>query len=154
MNGKIVMICICPSAKQPMQVVNKVEAIVGRGLKGDRYAAGEGSFSKKHGIGSRQVSLMNSRFFQGTGFEYTDSRRNIITEGVELMWLIGREFQIGEVCFRGVKYLDPCNLPSKLAQKEQSFKDTFSDCGAIIAEVVRGGIIKVGDPITPPPKGY
>lgn len=152
-HGTVVALCICPAAGQPMQAVQEVEAVVGAGLKGDRYSTGEGSFNKGH-QGRRQVTLINALFFEGTDFQYLDSRRNIVTSGVELMWLIDREFQIGTARFRGVKYCDPCNRPSTLAGKERSFKEVFFDRGGLIAEVVEGGIIKVGDEVIPPPKGY
>lgn len=153
MNGTVTAICICPVAGGSMQQVPEVEAITGQGLKGDRYASGEGSFNKGK-QGNRQVTLINGIFFEGSGFEYTDSRRNIVTTGVELMWLIGREFQIGTARFRGVKYCDPCTRPSKLSGNERSFKEVFFDRGGLIAEVIEGGAIKTGDSVVPPPKGY
>ncbi len=70
------------------------------------------------------------------------------------MWLIGREFQIGMARFRGVKYCDPCTRPNKLSGRKMNFKETFFDRGGLIAEVVEGGIIKIGDPVIPPPKNY
>jgi hypothetical protein len=99
MNGTVRAICICPTAGGPMQQVVEVEAMAGQGLKGDRYTTGEGSFNKGK-TGVRQVTLMNTIFFEGSGFEFKDSCRNLFVEGVELMWLIGREFQIGTARFR------------------------------------------------------
>ncbi len=153
MNGIVKAIYICPIAGEPMHEVKEVEAIAGQGLKGDRYSTGEGSFNKgKQGI--RQVTLMNTIFFDGSGFGFQNSRRNIFIEDVELMWLIGREFQIGTAKFRGVKYCDPCNRPSKLSGKTKSFKETFFDRGGLIAEIIEGGLIRVGDLVIPPSKGY
>lgn len=153
MNGTVKALCIARRAGAPMQRRKRVLAITGHGLKGDRYASGNGSFNKGK-QGNRQVTLMNARFFKGSGFKFTDSRRNIFTNGVELMWLVGREFTIGKARFRGVKYCDPCNRPSKLARKKESFKEVFSDVGGIVAEVIQDGFIRVGDPIIPPSKGY
>ena len=139
-----------------MQLIDEAEAIAGAGIKGDRYCEGIGSFNvKRGGVGVRQVSLMNARFFAGTPFEFIDCRRNIITEGVELSWLIdkNKEFQIGEAVFRAVKYLDPCPRPSKLSGKP-GFKEAFFDCGAIIAEVIKGGRFRVGDSVFHESKGY
>lgn len=153
--GKVVAICIFPVAKSTeMQSVTKINAIAGAGLEGDRYAKGEGSFNRKRGgMGHRQVSLMNARFFKGTPFEYVDSYRNIFTEGVEILWLIGREFTIGTARFRGLKYLDPCEIPSKRSGKP-GFKETFFDCGAIIAEVIESGSFEVNNPVYHESKGY
>ncbi|MEK7610455.1 MAG: MOSC domain-containing protein [Patescibacteria group bacterium] len=153
MNGTVKAICIGAVAGGPMEETPEAEAVAGQGLKGDRYSTGEGSFNKGQ-PGNRQVTLMNSIFFEGSGFEFRDSRRNIFVEGVELMWLIGREFQIGTARFYGVKYCDPCTRPSKLSGESKSFKETFFDRGGLIAEVIEGGVIKVGDQLIPPLKGY
>lgn len=136
-----------------MRQITEVEAVAGQGLRGDRYATGDGSYNKGK-QGNRQVTLINGIFFAGTGFDYVDSRRNIVTVGVELMWLINQEFQIGTARFRGVKYCDPCLRPSRLSGKETSFKEAFFDRGGLVAEVIESGVIKTGDPVVPPPKGY
>jgi hypothetical protein len=156
-NGTVVAICISSLAGADMQSIQEVEAIAGQGLRGDRYSIGEGSFNKG-AQGRRQVTIINWIFFEGSGFDYIDSRRNIVTVGVELMWLIGREFQVGGAKLRGVKYCDPCTRPNKLGKEKlkdaMPFKDVFHDRGGLIAEVLEGGIIKVGDSVVPPPKGY
>lgn len=153
MDGTVVAIYICPVAGGSMRRVQEVEAIAGQGLRGDRYATGEGSFNKGK-QGNRQVTLINGAFFEGSGFEYADSRRNIITMDVELMRLIGREFQIGRARFRGVKYCTPCVRPSKISDTERNFKVIFFDRGGLIAEVIESGVIRSGDLVTPPPQGY
>ena len=152
-NGKVVAIYVSPVAGEPMQKVESVEAIAGAGLKGDRYCTGEGSYNRD-AQGKRQVTLINAVFFEGSGFDYADSRRNIVTEGIELMWLIGREFCIGDVRMRGVKYCDPCNRPSKLSGKGQRFEVLFSDRGGLIAEILSDGVITNNSEVIPPPKGY
>ncbi len=153
MNGKVIGIYIAFEAGEPMHEVPKVMALKGIGLKDDRYSKGAGSFNKGL-LGKRQVTLINLRFFKGAHFLFKDSRRNIITEGVELMWLIGKEFKIGEAIFKGVKYCDPCDRPNTLIKNPNSFKKDFEDGGGIIAEVVEGGMIYFGSKIIPPPKEY
>lgn len=147
--GKVVAIFIAPAGKAPMQEVQQVKAVEGHGLEGDRYCEGVGSFSKKSGPGARQVTLINKRFFREGGFRPQDTRRNVLTEGIELMLLIGQEFEIGGARFRGVKYLTPCGSPkSSSDQPTLPFHREFFDAGGLIAEVVRGGEIKPGDAIT------
>lgn len=152
-NGKVLAIYISPVAGEPMQSKEKVLAEVGRGLEGDRYWAAEGSYNKS-AMGKHQVTLINGRFFAGTNFDFADSRRNIVTLGIDLMWLIGREFTIGSARFRGVKYCDPCKRPSKLAHLKEKFDEVFQDCGGLVAEVISTGIIQVNDLIISPSKGY
>ncbi len=152
-NGTVEAICITPRAGDPLHKVQEVLAIAGQGLEGDRYAKGAGSFSKGK-IGRRQVTLMNTRFFYDCGFSYEDSRRNLFIRDTELMWLIGREFDIGDARMKGIKYCDPCMRPSKLSGKSQQFQDTFHDCGGLIVDVIKTGMIRVGSLLIPPSKGY
>lgn len=152
-NGTVEAICIAPNAGDPLHRVQEVLAIAGQGLEGDRYKKGAGSFSKNE-IGRRQVTLMNTRFFYDCGFLYEESRRNLFIRDTELMWLIGREFTIGDARMKGIKYCDPCMRPSKLLGKIERFEDIFHDCGGLVVEVIKTGLIRVGSPLIPPPKGY
>lgn len=151
-SGSVVAICICPKAGAPMRRVESVRAVAGQGLEGDRYIGGSGSWNKGK-PGKRQVTLMNATFFPGTGFCFEDSRRNLFVEGVELMPFIGKEFQVGGVRMRGVKYCDPCTRPDKLSGKD-GFREAFQYRGGLIAEILDDGEIEVGDDVIPPPKGY
>ncbi|HJV32403.1 MAG TPA: hypothetical protein VJ694_00065 [Patescibacteria group bacterium] len=152
-NGTVLAICISPAAGAPMRSVDSVMALAGLGLEGDRYAAGEGSWNKGR-PGKSQVTLVNGLFFPGSGFDHLESRRNIVTMGVELMDLIGKEFAVGDAKLRGVRYCDPCQRPSVLAGKSVSFKEAFHDRGGLVAEVLESGLITVGCAIVPPPKKH
>jgi MOSC domain-containing protein YiiM len=151
--GSVAAICIGAEAGGIMREVQEVFAVTGNGLQGDRYLDGNGSFNKGKSE-KRQVTFMNAMFFPGSGFTYPDSRRNIFTNKVELMDLIGKPFSIGEVMFEGVKYCDPCTRPNRLAGIEKSFRETFFDRGGLVASVTRGGIIRVGDTVIVPKKNY
>lgn len=152
-NGAVVSICISPVAGAAMHQVQEVEAIAGQGLAGDRYARGEGSFNRGE-QGRRQVTLINALFVKGSGFAYTQTRRNITVRGIELMDQIGEVFRIGDVVLRGVKYCDPCMRPTNLSNNPYSFRDVFHDRGGIVAEVLEGGFIKVGSIVIPRVKNY
>jgi hypothetical protein len=149
--GRVLGLAICPVAGQPMVEVTEVEAIAGVGFKGNCYSAGEGSWNKGK-PGKRQVTLMNSLFFPGSGFQFRESRRNGLIEDLELMfWLFRGPASVGEdVLLRAVGYCDPCERPNELSGNSLSFREAFVDRGGIIVEVVRSGIIKVGDLVTPP----
>ena len=139
--GEVLEIFVSQYAGERMQRVKTAEAERGRGLKGDRYAEGAGSWNKGE-IGKRQVTLINSIFFHHSGFRYEHSRRNIITHNIELMTLIGQEFRIGEALFRGVEYCKPCEKPGT------NFENMFQDRGGLIAEVLESGLISVRSRIT------
>jgi MOSC domain-containing protein YiiM len=75
-----------------------------------------------------------------------------ITADVELMYLIGKEFQVGGARMRGVKYCDHCLRPSNLIGKGD-FKKTFHDRGGLIAEIIESGSIITDDLVILPSKG-
>lgn len=153
--GRVVGIFVCPEKGDPMRELGEVHAVEGTGLQGDRYCLGVGSFSSASG-GNRQVTLISARWFPESGFTYADSRRNlIVSPEVELMYLIGREFQVGDAWFKGEKYCEPCERPDKLADKERgAFKRAFFDRAGIVATVTAGGRICLNSRVVPPRKSY
>ena len=164
LKGIIKEICIRDVAGEPMRSLSRVLAIPEKGLEGDAYAIGKGSFNtkKRHGENKDkwhgQVTLMNAKHVTGSGFEFIETRRNLLVDGVELMRCINKEFYIGEgenrVTLFGYKYCEPCKRPSDLIGHHLNFQEVFHDTGGLIAEVRVGGIIKVGDIFIPPPKSY
>ena len=59
MTGRLVSIYLASAAGAPIRAVPEVEALAGRGLAGDRYADGAGSFSRWPGKG-RDVTLITA----------------------------------------------------------------------------------------------
>lgn len=149
MNGKVVAIFTSSIARGAMQSQNIVEAVKGKGLKGDRYFRGGGSYNKGR-QGFRQVTLIDAAAFANSGFSFSESRRNIVTEGVDLLSLIGKEFQIGGVRMKGIENCPPCHIPSRLSGKDVSFKDMFDGRGGLIAEVLSNDTVRVGNPVILP----
>ncbi len=146
MKAKITHIFICPKKGEPMLPATDVVTKAGFGIIGDRYATGEGSWNVGK-PGKRQVTLISSESIKVSGFEPAETRRNLVTEGIELPTLIGKKFMIGAVTFFGVKYCTPCDRPSQLNHRERSFKDAFRERGGLIAEVCTSGVIRVGDEV-------
>lgn len=152
--GYVREICIGPKAQAPMISVPEAWAIARKGLRGDRYEKGEGSFNRNKDTWHGQVTLMSSHFIEGSGFEFIQTRRNILVEGVELMRCINKKFSIGGVVLFGYKYCEPCQVPSKLIGSSARFDEVFFEKGGLIAEILVGGPFKVGDIFLPPPKNY
>src|SRR3954453_21199812 len=97
----VVGIHIAPAAQQPMVSLPEVHAVPGRGLEGDRYFAGGGTFTESGRGGGTDVTLMELEALARLRAEYdidlrpNETRRNIATQGISLDQLIGREFRVG-----------------------------------------------------------
>ena len=155
--GKVVAISITAEASKPMQVVGEVRAVAGRGLEGDRYFAGEGSFSANPNTTGRQVTLIESEAIDalerdyGVKVDHRNARRNIVTRGVALNHLVGQEFRVGEVRMRGVRLSEPCNHMASLVNEELKDKIRLGlmHRGGLRADILNDGVIRVGDTVKP-----
>jgi MOSC domain-containing protein YiiM len=148
-NGVVERIFIGAEATQPMTEREEIRAIDGKGLEGDRYAEGRGTFSNSGGSG-KHVTLIEGEAIDAVAKEKDIkpdvTRRNIVTRGVPLNHLVGAEFTVGEVVLRGMRLCEPCNHLNRLAGDEE-LKTAFLHRAGLRAEIVKGGLIRVNDPI-------
>lgn len=140
---EIINIFTCEDKGKPMIPLEYVEALAGKGLAGDRYALDKGSYSKNYPK-KRQVSFVAIEAIIETDFLPEETRRNIITKDIDLNSLVGKTFQIGVVVLKGTELCDPCKRPSVLANKK-GFKEVFENKGGLRAEVIKGGMITIGE---------
>ena len=137
-----------------MESVPEVRAVPGKGLEGDRYFRGEGSFSKNPG-GGREVTLVASEVLSllerehGIRLDPAETRRNLITSGVTLNDLVGKVFQVGGIRMRGVRLAEPCDHLERLTQPGV-LKGLVHRAG-LRADILDEGVLRVGDEIVPNP---
>jgi len=147
--GKVISINIADAAEAPMQSVNEARAVPGRGLEGDRYFNGTGTFSKPSP--DRELTLIEAEAVEAMKRELDvdyglgDSRRNVVTRGAPLNHLVGKEFWIGEVKARGLRLCEPCKHLQKLSQEK--VLPGLVHRGGLRAQILSEGTIRVGEPI-------
>lgn len=81
----------------------------------------------------------------GIEIEPGESRRNIVTRGVPLNHLVGREFRVGKAVLRGVKLREPCEHVEGLTKR--GVMHGLVHRGGLRAQVLTEGVIRVGDPV-------
>lgn len=149
--GVVVSIHIARAAKAPIECVNEVRAVPGKGLEGDRYFNLTGSFCDNPGP-AYEVTLIESEAVEALKRDYKiemtpgDTRRNIVTRGVALNHLVGREFQVGAATLRGIRLCEPCSHLEKLTQ--HGIISGLIHRGGLRAQVVTAGNIRVGDKVS------
>ena len=136
---------------EPMTAVAEVAALAGKGLEGDRYAEGRGTFSSRPATG-RELTLIESEAVDAAGREYGvaldagRTRRNVVTAGVPLNHLVGREFSVGPVRLRGVRLAEPCAHMAELAG-DPEVRKALVHRGGLRADILSDGVIRVGDEV-------
>jgi MOSC domain-containing protein YiiM len=147
--GRLVAIYTTAEAGTPMESRDSVRAVPGAGLEGDRYATEDGKHSQTPGTG-REVTLVEREAIEavrtdGTELADHETRRNLLTEGVPLGHLVGRTFRVGDVVLRGVRLAEPCSYLAGLTRPGVS--RALVHRGGLRADIVEGGVLRVGDPI-------
>ncbi len=151
MTPTLLSIHIAPVAGQPLVEVKEVRAAAGRGLEGDRYFLGTGKYTLTPGTG-RHVTLIESEALEAARRDYAieyapgETRRNLVTLGVALNHLVGKEFSVGAVRLRGMRLCEPCTYWEELCGKQRA-KQSLIHRGGLRCEILSDGVIKAGDAI-------
>ena len=137
--GKVVAISIRPQRLIPVQIINSLKAIEGKGLEGDRSKGG-----------NRQVTLIQKEhidalasFLGKDDLDFTLTRRNILVEGINLLSLKGKQFQIGDAIFEYTGECHPCSRMEEALGK--GGYNAMRGHGGITAKVIVSGELKNGD---------
>ncbi len=133
-----------------MRSVQRVRAVPGKGLEGDRYFRAEGTYSDRPGP-AREVTLIESEAIDAMARDNKiairagDARRNVVTRGVPLNHLVGREFSVGRVRLRGIRLCEPCSHLEGLTRR--GVLAGLIHRGGLRAQILNAGEIRVGDRI-------
>jgi MOSC domain-containing protein YiiM len=142
--GTVSAVYVAPAAESAMVAVPSASAVAGRGLEGDRYFDGAGTFSERGGTG-RDITLVDAAALADAGVAPAESRRNVVVEGLDLDALIGRTFRVGEVECVGRRRCEPCAHLQRLTRP--GVLRALVRRGGLRADVVSGGVVRVGDAV-------
>ena len=119
------------------------------GLQGDRYALQQGTFYKP--LPDFELTLIEAEALEALKRDYEvelapgEARRNLVTRGVPLNHMVGREFQVGEVKVRGIRLCEPCSHLQALAGRP--IIKGLLHRGGLRARILSRGTIRVGDAV-------
>lgn len=123
-------------------------------VEGDRYFFKNGTFSEAlEAKGDFEVTLIElekiEAFNMVSNLDYSpgEFRRNLVTSGINLNELVGKDFTIGNVTLHGVRLCEPCaHLAGLLG--ESVMKHMLHKAG-LRAVIIESGNISVGSKIAP-----
>ena len=92
----------------PFLAHQSVQVVAGGGIVGDRYFGAEDE-------PGQNITFVEAEEIERFAAEHrcqldlSATGRNVVTRGIRLNTLVGREFWIGSVHFRGVELCEPCS---------------------------------------------
>ncbi|SER14439.1 MOSC domain-containing protein [Natrinema salaciae] len=149
--GRVQTIHVAPEQGAPMNRVERVTAVAGRGLEGDRYYNADGTFTDRDGS---DITLIESETLTSVERDYDIElepgvhRRNLTTDGIALNHLVDGRFRIGEVVCEGIELCEPCSYLERHLEK-QGVREALVHRGGLRARILEGGTVTSGDDIEP-----
>jgi MOSC domain-containing protein YiiM len=150
--GRLDHIHITEAGSGAMQPLAEARLVADRGIEGDRYFLGTGTYSMKPGP-DRQVTLIEAETLEALardhGIELTvdEHRRNLTVTAVPLNHLVGQTFRVGTVVLEGVRLNKPCKYLEKMTGKP--VYGPLLNRSGLNCRVLEGGTIRPGDPVMP-----
>lgn len=156
--GTLLHVHVAAAASATMRALAEALCVAGRGIEGDRYFLGTGTYSPKPEV--REVSLIEQEVLDALArndpplqggpvvLRPEEHRRNLTVRGVPLNHLVGRRFAVGKtVILRGGRLNFPCKYLEKLLAKPV-FLPLYNRSG-LNCSIERGGLIRPGDAVVP-----
>ncbi|MEQ8954634.1 MAG: MOSC domain-containing protein [Gammaproteobacteria bacterium] len=151
--GRVEEIYIAASKKAPVIKVESAVLEAGKGIVGDRYhlfaekllAAGQAVLDNHLTLISREV-LDDFLAAHPAELGYGDFRRSVITSGIDLNQLVGKEFRLGGALCRGAELCEPCTTLQKMVHSEVI--PHLVNRGGLRAVILESGEIESGSEIT------
>ena len=143
--GKVLEIGISENKSSKIVSVNEVEAIKGKGLIGEKHFKEDNK--KRSQITLIEIENINhyNKITEAT-IPAINFLRNIVTEGMRLNVLVGKEFFIGKVKVKAHDLCRPCkNLQESLQQKNTVKELLYT--GGLRCEILSSGKIFIDDQI-------
>ena len=143
--GVVESIWVAAAAGQATELCDIARALPGLGLEGDRHALSTGTFPT--GIPGSALTLVAGEVCDSFDPPLTadEHRRNVVTRGIDLNALVGRDFTIGAVRCRGMRLCEPCVVVERYSSR--SILRPLVHRGGLRADLLEEGTIRVGDPI-------
>jgi hypothetical protein len=143
--GRVEAIWIAPTAGAPAESREAAQALPELGLEGDRHVTGDGTFPSN--LPGSALTLIEREVCDSFDppLEPDEHRRNVVTSGIDLNALVGREFAIGAVRCRGMRLCEPCTVVERYASRP--VLRALVHRGGLRADILEDGVIRVADPV-------
>jgi MOSC domain-containing protein YiiM len=151
MTGRVISIFVAEASGATPTARSSARLDTGRGIVGDRYydqdEAGQVTL-----VDADLITRVNAA--TGWALDPEETRRNIVTAGVDLnQWETGR-FRVGDAVLEGVELCEPCAILGRILETPSrpaaEVVRALTHKAGLRARIVEGAEISVGDPVSGP----
>ncbi len=129
-----------PPGQHEIHEVDRLDCRSGEGIYGDRFFGHKQNFKGQITFFAYEVYLELCRELNVSSHSPAAFRRNVITHGVDLNSLIGREFEIQGIRFFGTEECRPCYwMDQAFAPGAEAF---LRGKGGLRAKILSSGVLK------------
>jgi MOSC domain-containing protein YiiM len=146
--GRVVGIFLTSEHGELPESVDRARALAGKGLEGNRYFYANGGAPD-----GRALTLIAAEALEALEQETNivlsaaETRRNVLTRGIDVNALVGKRFRVGDVECLGVELCEPCTHLQSMTQPGV-IKGLVHRAG-LNADILNDGEIAVGDAVIP-----
>mgnify|MGYP001028934736 FL=1 len=146
---KVLALFTASESRGPVESQPAVQLRAGCGIVGDRHY-------RRNAKPAEQITLIESEAIADFNRDHQQRvephtlRRNVLTEGVDLNALEGREFLLGNIRLRGIELCEPCSVVGKLLAGDLTPPQVVKALlgrGGLRCEILSSGVVRVGDQI-------
>ena len=143
--SKVFKICITKESGKDLEDIDSISVIANKGIENDRYFNDDNDNDVQLTLIEKEnIDYYNS--ISKSDIPYINFRRNIITSGIKLNDLIGKDLFVGNVKIKVHRLCDPCKyLQDKL--NDNNLVKKLVNKGGLRCQVITDGIISVNDVI-------
>ena len=143
--SKVLKLGITKDNNKKIKEVNSIEVVTNKGVINDRhFKEFNDPFCQVSLIESENIDYYNLKY--GLNIEYLDFRRNIVTKGIQLNDLIGKQFLVGNARVEGIDLCRPCRHLSEILNQDNIIKE-FLRRGGLRCQILSSSTINIGDKI-------
>ena len=154
MSATVEKIFITKTRREPLQEISSAILEAGKGIVGDRYHQRAMQFlAAGDEVQANHISLISKQALDAflrhnnAEIDYKDFRRNVLTSGIDLHTLIGKQFTLGTALCQGVEDCEPCAFLA--ATVHRAILPELEKKAGLRAIIIEDGILQVGDRIIP-----
>lgn len=130
-----------PPSDHPVEEVSRIRCLAGRGIQGDRYLDYKDNYKG-------QITFFEEEVYEDLCWQFAVRdqgpevfRRNVITRGLRLNDLIGKEFEVQGVRFSGVEECRPCYWMDRAFAR--GAEAALKGRGGLRAKILSDGVLTV-----------